>query len=432
MIYSAPQSESIIIAALFYEPSVCKPVLDKIERAAFQTSYRAGLLSPCCHAIRHNGEVNPDTVVSQVSKAMNVDANRIFNDIIDCQQWHSFIHDTNSVEMAVDALAEIKRDIDKAKSIDILANELKASRIELDDARMVIDQIAEDHAAGGGSKLQTLNDTLATDPADEPVDILKTGLHWFDGALPNEGFQRGDKVVFSAPPGAGKTALALQLALNILDFNQSANVLWCLGEMTTKSLRNRALQCASGLSMDVLRSDWESLSVSETSLKHQALDQLRDLGNRFHFLPAPLTPRTIEDAIVQTKADFVAVDYLQLVRPDNGDKNSRREEVDAVVREFMRISQKHAPVLFLISDMAKGAEIGRNIFDAFKESSEIPFAADLAYVAEIVDERDNQGEWPEPLEMQLRCLKARHGRSNNIKVQFSRNTQRFAGSLQYV
>ena len=430
-LYSTEQLENMILAALFYKPEHCMNHLHSVKSARFSSPIRGALALGAASYLEENGQAIPTPIVEPIAEKYKVDVNRLYDDIIDAQEWHSFIHNDGSVQLFLKELERINREASTNSSLELLAKELVTKRADLSSARLVIDQLIED-SKDSSTRLQTLHDTLETDPAEEPVEILKTGLAWFDGALPNEGFQRGDKVVFSAPPGAGKTALALQLALNILDFNQNSNVLWCLGEMTTKALRNRALQCVSGLPMDVLRGSWESMPAVPSQKKREAVDLLKDLGSRFHFLPAPLTPKTIEDAIIETRADFVAVDYLQLVRPDEQNQASRRDEIDSVVREFMRISQKHAPVLFLISDMAKGSEVGRDIFSAFKESSEIPFAADLAYVAEIVGERDSQGEWPEPLEMQLRCLKARHGRSTNIRVQFSRDTQRFAGSLQYV
>ena len=185
----------------------------------------------------------------------------------------------------------------------------------------------------------------------------------------------------------------------------------------------------SSLPIELLRHPWEDLSPQQTTAKHSAIDTLRDIGRRLHFLESPLTPAAIERGITSTGATWVVIDYLQLCKPDHPG-NTRRDEVDDVVRELTRISQQHQVVLFLISDQAKGAgsNVRRDIFTAFKESSEIAFAADLAFVGEMLTEAEGD-DLPDDVSIRWRCLKARNGQPRSMVVNFNRPLQQMTGVM---
>ncbi len=422
------KSARMILASLIQCPDECATLIPRIRGLHYEYPILGELIHGACNEFDKHGVVAVDPLVDTVTNETEFSRRQCEEALIESMEFIVFVVDTRSIERAVAYEEERFANAAQERSIKRIAKELTGVSPDLNKIACKLDELmtSVDPTTRG---LETLASSLKSDPSEEPLDILRTGLGWFDDALPHGGFQRGDKVVFSAPPGAGKTALALQLALKILSTNTDAKVVWCLGEMTERALRNRALQCASGLKVSTLRKQWDDLSPIEMLDKKKAIDLLSNIGRRFYFLPAPLTPRTIEDAVVSIKADFVAIDYLQLVRPETN-KPNRRDEVDEVVREFMRISQRHSPVLFLISDQGKGAEFGRDIYSAFKESSEIAFAADLAYVAEVMDRPGDDGELPEPVSIKMRCLKARHGKAKDMVLQFSRDGQSFAGAQE--
>ena len=123
----------------------------------------------------------------------------------------------------------------------------------------------------------------------------------------------------------------------------------------------------------------------------------------------------------------MVIDYLQLCRLERA-TTSRRDEIDGIIRELQRIAQTREVALFVISDMPKGPETGRDIFNAFKESSEIPYAADLAYVGELLTETaegTDPYDLPDEVDIRWRCLKARNGQPKSIRTRFLRFCQQF-------
>ncbi len=291
------------------------------------------------------------------------------------------------------------------------------------DAQQELNEIQD--LATPGRKLTTLCDALLIDVADETEDLIPTGIDGVDAAMPGGALRRGDKVVIGGPPGIGKTAFALQLSISAAATNRDLQIVWCAGEMHEHQLRNRALCCQSGLTLDVLKRPWDELTPLPKAQKQQAIDDLRDIGSRIHFVKAPLTPTVIESAIRETGARWIVVDYLQLCRTETA-TSSRRDEIDLVVHELTRMAQMYRAVVFIISNMAKGSERGRTVFDAFKESSEIAFAADLCYVGELFGKQnDPDDDLPDEVGVKWRCLKARNGMPRSITTRFERFRQRF-------
>lgn len=280
----------------------------------------------------------------------------------------------------------------------------------------------------------SLANVMDSDPSAEPAMFIHTGIPWFDAAMPDGGLQRGFKLAISAPPKYGKSALAAQLTGAALIRNPDLHVLWCMGEMTPRILRNRLWQCFSNIASGILKRPVEDLTPLQVLAKERGRQQLKCIQDRLHFLQMPLTPSRIEQALVKHGALWCVVDYVQLCRPDDRG-NTRRDDIDKVVAEFVRISQQHGVVMLWISDMASGATVGRTIFSSFKESGEIPYAADLCYVGALItghgEEREMtvEDESHESLEMRWRCLASRHGAQKSIVTRFHRFTQRFEGAI---
>lgn len=275
--------------------------------------------------------------------------------------------------------------------------------------------------------LTTLADLLVNDPADDTDSTMPTGIALVDAALPGGGFRAGDKVAIGGPPGVGKTTFAAQLVTASLIRNPDLRVVWAAAEMTLKALRNRMLVNVCGLTLETLSRPWAALSPTQEESKRQGIETLRSLGDRLTFIEAPVTPGRIESAVRSTGARLAVVDYIQLVHGDRvAESATRRDEVDGVIRALCGLTQATDATLILLSNMAKGATVARDIYSAFKETSELAHAVDLAFVGEIVGGTpDDDADLPPVVPIRWRCLKARHGSPRSIVADFDRPLQRF-------
>jgi replicative DNA helicase len=148
---------------------------------------------------------------------------------------------------------------------------------------------------------------------------IKTGLPGFDNYLPS-GIMPGQLGVFLAYPGIGKSWLSLYFAVQA--WKQGRTPMVVSLEMSETEVRNRAFTImGEGL--------WSHRKLSNGEIE---MDDLRRWGkNKLEGKPAfkiisndtggDITPSVLRGKIDQYKPDFVIVDYLQLMSPNQKSDN---------------------------------------------------------------------------------------------------------------
>jgi len=148
---------------------------------------------------------------------------------------------------------------------------------------------------------------------------IKTGLPGFDNYLPS-GIMPGQLGVFLAYPGIGKSWLSLYFAVQAWKQGRSPMIISL--EMSEVEVRNRVFAImgegvwshrklsAGQVEMDMLKS-WHTKHVSGKPEFHIISN---DTGG-------DITPLVLRGKIDQYKPDFVIVDYLQLMSPNQKSDN---------------------------------------------------------------------------------------------------------------
>ena len=148
---------------------------------------------------------------------------------------------------------------------------------------------------------------------------IKTGLPGFDDYLPS-GIMPGQLGVFLAYPGIGKSWLSLYFAVQA--WKQGRSPLIISLEMSETEVRNRVFTImGEGL--------WShrKLSAGEIELDTLATWHKNHLQGKpeFHIISndsgGEITPSVLRGKIDQYKPDFVIVDYLQLMSPNQKSDN---------------------------------------------------------------------------------------------------------------
>lgn len=148
---------------------------------------------------------------------------------------------------------------------------------------------------------------------------IKTGLPGFDNYLPS-GIMAGQLGVFLAYPGIGKSWLALYFAVQA--WKQGKVPLVVSLEMSETEVRNRVLTImGEGL--------WSHRKMSNGEIEIDMLKKWysKELENKpsFHIISndqgGEVSPSVLRGKIDQYKPDFVIVDYLQLMSPNQKSDN---------------------------------------------------------------------------------------------------------------
>jgi replicative DNA helicase len=271
------------------------------------------------------------------------------------------------------------------------------------------------------------NHATAADLFDQWRDDLLTGTPPTlypvgSGALARVELGPGLVTLLGGPPGAGKTALAMQLAVDGLRLTPSLRLLTCNVEMPPRVLLDRQLARLSGIDAELIR--LRRLDASHADRLDQGLATLERLADRLCFVRPPFDLANVAAAADAFRADALLLDYIQRIRPP-GEHGDRRGSVDATMDYLRKFADAGVAVVVVAAVARQKDTKGRSSYagDAltlasFRESSELEFGADDAYIL-APDGKDAE-------RVTLRHLKARHTEPRDIVLRFDRCRQSFA------
>jgi replicative DNA helicase len=234
---------------------------------------------------------------------------------------------------------------------------------------------------------------------------IKTGLPGFDNYLPS-GIMPGQLGVFLAYPGIGKSWMALYFAVQA--WKQGKTPLIISLEMSETEVRNRVFTImGEGL--------WSHRKLSNGEIE---LDMLKKWHENklqgkppFHIISndsgGEVTPSVIRGKLDQYKPDFVVVDYLQLMSP-NQKADNETVKMKNLSRELklMAISEE-VPIIAISSATP----------DDVKDMSTVPTLAQTAWSRQIAYDAD----WVMAL--------GRASNSDIIECAFRKNRNGFMGDF---
>lgn len=223
-------------------------------------------------------------------------------------------------------------------------------------------------------------------------------------------------------PGAGKTALTMQLLTDALRLTPKLRALVCNVEMAPGSLLDRQLSRLSGVNLTSIR--YRKLGAEHADRLDQALNTLEALTERFCFVRPPFDLGNVAAAADDFRADVLLLDYIQRIRPP-GAHGDKRSSVDAAM-DYLRQFADAGVAVVVVSAVGRSRDNrGRNTYAgdglnlaSFRESSELEYGADDAFI--VAPDAD-----PDTQRVTLRHLKSRHGETKDLPLLFDRAHQSF-------
>lgn len=220
-------------------------------------------------------------------------------------------------------------------------------------------------------------------------------------------------------PGAGKTALSMQLLLDALRLTPNLRAAVCNIEMPPTELLNRQLARLSGVDLSTIRH--RRLTADHAGRIDQGLATLEELAERLCFVRPPFDLANVAATADAFDAGLMLLDYIQRIAPP-GEHGDKRGAVDATM-DYLRQFADAGVAVMVISAVGRGRDSkGRSSYSeglslaSFRESSELEFGADDAFI--LAPNEDGDG-------VMLRHLKSRHGEPKNIDLDFDGKIQRF-------
>ncbi|SJZ52223.1 DnaB-like helicase C-terminal domain-containing protein [Mycoplasmopsis verecunda] len=220
----------------------------------------------------------------------------------------------------------------------------------------------------------------------EEQKYLYTGFYSIDKYI--KGFKPGQLIILAARPGVGKTALALNIAKNIVDEanmkNEVKNVAFISLEMPTSELTSRYLSTSSGIELYKIQNP-KLINSGDEALKlfHTIENMKKDSVVWFDDEPKSNISEIIFKIRhlmknLEGKLDLVVIDYLQLLSGDAS--GNRQTEVAAISRSLKTLAlELKIPIIALsqLSRSVENREDKRPQLSDLRESGQIEQDADI-------------------------------------------------------
>ncbi|MGL4252781.1 MAG: replicative DNA helicase [Fusobacteriaceae bacterium] len=271
---------------------------------------------------------------------------------------------TSIVEMAYEGYEEVNTILDKAESLIFKISENKQSK----DIIALKDIIGDEFL-----RLQEVYDNKGS------LTGISSGFKNYDHHT--GGFNPSDLIILAARPAMGKTAFALNLALNAAMRSKKAILLFSL-EMGKSQLLQRLLAVEAGVPLQKIRTgflqddEWGRLGLASAKLANSEI-RIADVPN-INVLEIRSMGRKLKAA---GKLDMIVIDYLQLISgSSNKNEGNRQQEISEISRALKGIARELDIPIIALSQLSRAVESRadrRPMLSDLRESGAIEQDADI-------------------------------------------------------
>lgn len=207
---------------------------------------------------------------------------------------------------------------------------------------------------------------------------ISSGFKHFDEMT--SGFHPSDLVILAARPSMGKTAFALNLALNAAMKAEKGVLVFSL-EMSSSQLLQRLLAIEAGIGLQKIRNgflgedDWGKLGIASGKLANTEIN-IADVPN-VNVLEIRSIARRLKAA---GKLDIILIDYLQLIKGTSGKSDNRQQEISDISRSLKGIARELDIPIIALSQLSRAPEQRadrRPMLSDLRESGAIEQDADM-------------------------------------------------------
>ena len=266
----------------------------------------------------------------------------------------------------------------------------------LSEARKLLSTVSPDARVGKGMALAEALEALAVEldarwEGTWKDNVVPTGLHDLDHKLTSGGFEPGQLIIIGARPGAGKTALFMQIALNASRWARYTQeeqpwTVFFSSEMTTKAICYRALAETTGIPIRQLKQGKDVLGRPlSAEVKERIGQQLEEMMSLPLWIDDTSSPTTeqMHERIERLRTDrpllMGGFDYLEQAGDPKGKGENEETRVSAIAAGLKRIAKTtEIPMVGL-------AQLNREVE---KRADKTPTLADLRQSGRIEQEAD--------------------------------------------
>ena len=257
---------------------------------------------------------------------------------------------------------------------------------------------------------------------------LTSGFHSLD--LLTQGFQKSDLIIIAGRPSMGKTALSLNITLNVIKSSRLPVLFFSL-EMSKEQIMYRLLAIETSINQTRLKNgrlyqnDWIKLNkiIKILSKLPFFIDDTPDLSIQ----DIRVKIKTI--VLEQGQIGLVIIDYLQLMQNSNFKNGNRAQELSQITRSLKTIAREFNTPIIALSQLSRNVENRldqKPILSDLRESGSIEQDADLVLMLYRTKSKTSSSTNNQILQLtELIIAKQRNGPIGTVKLKFNEKQTKF-------
>jgi len=245
-----------------------------------------------------------------------------------------------------------------------------------------------------------------------------------------QGFQKSDLIIIAGRPSIGKTALSLNIILNVIKISRLPIIFFSL-EMSKEQIMYRLLAIETQINQlrlkngKLYQNDWIKLNkiIKIISKMPFFIDDSPNLSIQ------KIRSQIKNILLEQTKVGLVIIDYLQLMQNSEFKSVNRVEELSQITRSLKNLAREFNIPIIALSQLSRNVDNRidqKPILSDLRESGSIEQDADLVLMLYRIKSLNFNLNQDQTLSItELSIAKQRNGPLGTIKLAFYKNQTKF-------
>ena len=414
-------AEQSLLGAMLVDPNCIPEVIEQVRADDFYAEENKRIFETIYSMFNGAQRIDPVTVLDMLTRMGYYDEAggraylfqlmEVTPGARNVQEYVRIVRDKSLLRQLADAGSEIQQNALEAHG--------EASSIaELAEQRIY--NIRQGREIKGLSKLSEVIADLYTElderaKSDSDIPGMSTGFHALDTAL--TGLNKSDLILIAARPGMGKTAFALNIALNAAKASDKDVAVFQL-EMSKDQLASRFLASEALIEAQKLKTgnlsedDWIKIAHATNVLAKTHI--YVDDNPAITVAEIKAKCRRLGDGL-----GLIVIDYLQLMQTGSRRNENRTQEVAEISRGLKIMAKELNVPVVCLSQLSRAAEQRadkRPMLSDLRESGAIEQDADIVLFIYRDDYYNDESEEKNVAEILI--AKNRHGATGTVHLQW--------------
>ena len=424
------EAEQAVLGTIFYENYMMKTITDKLSESDFYYPNHKEIFN-VMKDLYHQGisidyvtVTNTLTSINKLSKAGGVEyITQLVNAV---PSTSNFLHYINIVKDKA-VLRKLQQTcgeiLEEAKTVNNTPEFIDSVE------RKVLSVTKERRSSDFREVSDVANKTLENiaKQAQHTSDITGLDTKYYALNKLTLGLQPSDLVIIAARPSVGKTAFALNLALNVGKLRNRPHIAFFSLEMGVEQLVMRLLSCQAQVDNTAMRkgdldpSDWEKLQHAANTLED--VNIYFDDAGTVKVTEVRSKCRKLKQ---EDKLDLIVIDYLQLLSGSDANRGNRVQEVSEISRILKEMARELKVPVVALSQLSRNLERRENkrpMMADLRESGSIEQDADI--IIFLYNAADADQDETRKNEVRFNVAKNRSGVTSEFSLLFNKNMSNF-------